>query len=601
MREYFTPTMEDEPSVANLTEEVFARGEREPDRVVCHRHEGPGRWAPVSASRLCQDVRRWAGAMLAAGLDPGDRVAVLGRTSYEWTVLDLAIWSVGAVSVPLYDTSSASQVADIVHDCAARAILVQAPGHATLVTEVRSRCPELEHVWPFDVEEPLDGTDAPPVNDSPASVLEERRRSVTGDSLATLVYTSGATGDPRGCRLTHDNLLFESSAVGQVLDDVISGEDPATLLVLPLAHVLARVMQVTALRRGVRIGYTPDLHRLLDDVRDFEPTFVLGVPRILEKIFTLYSQRIAAEGRGRRFESAAQTAIAYSTALESDQRPGRLLRGRHRLYERSVYADFRRALGGRMICLLSGGAPLGDRLGHFYRGAGLPALEGYGLTETTGASTVASPDDVRVGRVGRPLPGTGVRVSDEGELLVVGPHVFDGYWRTPTGENATKLGDDGWLRTGDLGEIDGDGSVRVTGRTREIIVTAGGKNVAPGPLEEAVRAHPLVDQCVVVGDDRPFIAALVTLDPDALRGWSRQRDKPEAPEALGDDSELRTQVQAAIDLANQQVSQAEAIRAFRILPDVWSDQSGELTPSLKLRRGAILRAYRRQIEDLYRS
>ncbi len=600
MREYFTPAADDSSPGSNLTDEIFERAAREPGRVVCQRYVGPGRWEPVTAAALCDDVRRWAGVLLTAGIEVGDRVALLGRSSYEWTVLDLAVWSVGGVTVPLYDTSSAAQVRDIVSDCGARVILVQSVAHAELVTEIDGDCPDLEHVWPFDPDQPVLGARTPPAPDGSADAVDSRRRAVTADHLATLVYTSGATATPRGCRLTHANLLFESDAVASTLGDVLDSDDAATLVVLPLAHVLARVMQVTALRRGVRLGYVPDLHRLLEDVEAFRPTFLLGVPRILEKLFTQYSQQAAAAGHGRVFDKAAAAAIAYSTALDSESGPSLTLRGRHRLYGRRTYPAFRDALGGRLTCVLSGGAPLGDRLGHFYRGVGIPALEGYGLTETTGASAVTTLDDVRVGRVGRPLPGTGVRVSDDGELLVTGPHVFDGYWGTTTGD-ATRLDDTGWLHTGDLGEIDGDGSIRVTGRTREIIVTAGGKNVAPGPLEEAVRAHPLVDHCLVVGDERPFVAALVTLDVDRAAQWARERDLPEDLAHVAAHPQARAEVQGALDVANDQVSQAEAIRAFRILPDTWSDESGHLTPSLKLRRGAILRAYRRDIDELYRS
>ncbi len=565
--------------------------------MVCQRRAGRA-WEPVTASRLRGDVVSRAQTMHAAGISKGDRVALLGGTSYEWTAIDLALWCLGAVTVPLYDVSAPPQVAAILNDSGAKAMHVQLERHAHVAAEVRGQTPSVEHVWSFDGTR-LPGTDEP----APASAwsdIEELRGAVGADDLATLVYTSGSTGDPRGCRLTHGNLLFESDAVAHVLREVLDGDDPATLLMLPLAHVLARVMQVTALRTGTRLGYVPDLSHLLDDLHDFAPTFLLGVPRVFEKLFTQYSQRAAAEGRGRRFDKAAETAIAFSAALESDNGPSLVLRGQHRLQERRVHAGLRSAVGGRLRYAVSGGAPLGDRLGHFFRGVGIPVLEGYGLTETTGATTVTSPDDVRVGWVGRPLPGTGVRVSDEGELLVRGPHVFDGYWQEPDA-TAACVDPEGWLHTGDLGEIDADGSVRVTGRTREIIVTAGGKNVVPGPLEEAVRAHPLVDHCLVVGDERPFIAALVTLDHEAVHDWAEARNKPRDVRSLLDDAELNAAVQSAVDSANAQVSQAESIRAFRVLPDRWSDQSGELSPSLKLRRAAVTRAYRRQIADLYQS
>jgi long-chain acyl-CoA synthetase len=597
VREYFTPPLDDSATASNLTDDVFHRAVTDPDRVVCHRRTGLT-WESVTAARLRGDVITWAATMHAAGIGHGDRVALLGRTSYEWTVVDLAVWCLGAVSVPLYDSSSPSQVADILQDSGAQTLLVQTERHAAVAQEALAGAAGIERLWSFVPSVPLQGTAPPPQAASNVDV-EPIRAGVGRHDLATIVYTSGSTGVPRGCRLTHGNLLFESSAVAHVLGDLLEAEDPATLLVLPLAHVLTRVVQVTALRQGVRLGYLPDMGRLLDEVREFAPTFLLGVPRVFEKLFNQYSQRAAAEGHGRRVEGATETAIAYSVALDSAKGPGLVLRGRHRLHDRLVYSDLRDALGGRLHHAVSGGAPLGDRLGHFFRGAGIPVLEGYGLTESTGAATVTTSDDVKVGRVGRPLPGTGVRVGDDGELLVKGPHVFQGYWAAPDAGGAL-VDADGWLHTGDLGEIDGDGFVRVTGRTREVIVTAGGKNVVPGPLEESVRAHPLVDHCLVVGDDRPFVAALVTLDVEAARSWAEERGKPKDARRLADDPDLRALVQEAVDAANTQVSQAESIRAFRVLPVVWSDQTGELTPSLKLRRTAVMRAHRRDIAELYR-
>jgi long-chain acyl-CoA synthetase len=597
LREYFTPAL-DLPATANLTDDVFQRAVEEPDRVVCQTRTGR-RLQPITAARLRSDVVTRAQAMRAAGIQQADRIGVLGRTSYEWTVVDLAIWCLGAVSVPLYDSSSPAQAGGILRDSGARAVFVHSGRHAEVVQEARAGSPDLRWVWSFDPQDPLPGTDPLRAEEGASEAVEQARRAVSPDALATLVYTSGSTGEPRGCRLTHGNLLFESSALAHVLREALVDDDASALLVLPLAHVLARVMQVTALREGIRIGYAPDMSRLLDEVHDFAPTVLLGVPRVYEKLFTQYSQRAAAEGHGRRLSAATETAIAYSTALETDGGPSLVVRSRHRLHERLVYADFRQALGGRVRFALAGGAPFGDRLGHFFRGAGMPVLEGYGLTETTGATTVTTPDDVKVGRVGRPLPGTGIRVSEDGELLVRGPHVFDGYWQAPE-PTADVIDSSGWLHTGDLGEIDGDGFVRVTGRTREILVTAGGKNVVPGPLEEAIRSHPLVDQCLVVGEDRPFVAALVTLDPDAARSWAETRDKPKDVRRLADDPDVTAAVQDAVDRANAQVSKAESVRAFRVLPVTWSDESGELTPSLKLRRAAVTRTYRREIADLYR-
>ncbi len=397
--------------------------------------------------------------------------------------------------------------------------------------------------------------------------------------------------------LTHGNFLHELGAAVEELDELFDGEDAATLLFLPLAHVFARAIQVGAVRRRVRLGYSPDIRTLGADLASFRPTFLLAVPRVFEKIFNSASQKAAADGHGRLFDKAADTAIAWSRALE-DGRPGRLLRARHALADRLVYAQLRAALGGRCRYAVSGGAPLGERLGHFYRGIGVTVLEGYGLTETTAAVTVNTPDALKIGTVGRPLGGTTVRVAEDGELQVRGGQVMSGYWAD---EAATAEALDGgrWLRTGDLGEIDDEGFVRITGRKKEILVTAGGKNVAPAGLEDHIRAHPLVSQCLVVGDGRPFVAALVTLDPDALAPWAEAHRKHGGPADLADDADLRAEIQSAVDDANRSVSQAESIRRFIVVPDDWTEEAGQLTPSLKLRRSVVMSELRREVDALY--
>jgi long-chain acyl-CoA synthetase len=357
------------------------------------------------------------------------------------------------------------------------------------------------------------------------------------------------------------------------------------------------VVQLGAVRARVRLGHSSDPRRLAEDLRSFRPTFVLGVPRVFEKLFTSASQDAAAEGRGRTFDKATETAIAFSRACD-DGRVGRLLRLRHRTYERPVYAPLREALGGRCRYAVSGGAPLGERLGHYYRGIGVTVLEGYGLTETTAAVTVNRPDAMKIGTVGRPLGGSAVRVSEDGELLVRGPQVFGGYWRDDE-DTAASFTADGWLRTGDVGEIDDEGFVRVTGRQKEILVTAGGKNVAPAMLEDLVRAHPLVSQCLVVGDGRPFVAALVTLDAEAASRWAREHGRRPDVAALAEDEQVHAELQLAVDAANRSVSQAEAIRRFAVLADDWTEEDGQLTPSLKIRRSVVAREHRADIEALY--
>ncbi len=603
MREYAAPPLDQPYAVhgrdsVTLVDDLLHRAETEPDAVVASRRTSNG-WDPVTAAQLADDVRGWAWRLVSGGLQHGDRVALLSRTRYEWTVADHAAWMVGCVVVPLYETSAPEQLEHVLRDSGARAALVETSAHAELLAGLRDGLGSLELVWPLTDEARGSGLDPLPAG-SPVdeAVLEQRRAGVDRSTAATLVYTSGSTGAPRGCRLDHGHLLFDSAATADVLGPVLDVEDASTLLFLPLAHVLARVVQVTAIRTGVRLGYAADMRTLVDDLAQFRPTFLVGVPRVFEKLFTVYSQRAAADGRGSVFDRAADTAIAYSQALETPRGPGPVLRARHALFERLVYRQMREALGGRLGHAVAGGAPLGDRLGHVFRGAGIPVLEGYGLSETTGGSTATAPGDHKVGRVGRPLPGTSVRVSGEGELLVRGPHVFAGYWGDPAG-TAEALTEDGWLRTGDLGEIDDEGFVRVTGRMREILVTAGGKNVSPGPLEDAVRAHPLVEQCLVVGDARPYVAALLTLDPEAGRSWAESHGRSGDLGALARDEELLAELQVAVDRANERVSQAESIRRWAVVPEQWSEEGGELTPSLKLRRHVVARRHRAVIDDLY--
>ena len=527
-------------------------------------------------------------------MEPGDRVLLLSRTRYEWTLMDYAIWFAAAVTVPVYETSSPDQIAWLLSDSGARVAVVETADHLARVTESAGEA-GLASTWVIDEEAVADLRAAGEVVDD--EQLEVRRAGLDPDSLATIIYTSGTTGRPKGCMLTHGNFLHELGSAVEELDALFAGEDAATLLFLPLAHVFARVIQVGAIRTRARLGYSPDIRHLTSDLESFEPSFLLAVPRVFEKLFNSASQKAAADGRGRTFDKAAETAIAYSRALESG-RPGRLLRARHAVFDRLVYSRLRDALGGRCAYAVSGGAPLGERLGHFYRGIGVTVLEGYGLTETTAAITVNVPDSVKIGTVGRPLGGAAVRVAEDGELHVRGGQVVAGYWQNPEATREA-IGTDGWLRTGDLGEIDDEGFVRVTGRKKEILVTAGGKNVAPAGLEDHIRAHPLVSQCLVVGDGRPFIAALVTLDADAVRPWAEAHGKAADLADLVDDEDVRAEIQSAVDEANRSVSQAESIRKFTILPVDWTEEAGQLTPSLKLKRAVVMGEFRREVDDLY--
>jgi long-chain acyl-CoA synthetase len=592
VREYSSPLTVDLPTTGNLTDDVVRNGREHPDEVGFGRRTADG-WVDVTSAEFLAEVTRVAKGLVRSGIGEGDRIALLSRTRYEWTLLDYAIWFAGAVTVPVYETSSPEQIGWILSDSGATAIVVETPAHAAKVDEAG---PDgLDHVWILDdgAVDDLVALGAEVSDDE----LEARRAAATPDTPATLIYTSGTTGHPKGCVITHGNFMFELGVAVDELHELFEEENASTLLFLPLAHVFARIIQIGAVKARVRLGHSGDVKDLMTDLGTFAPSFILAVPRVFEKVFNTASQRAAADGRGRIFDLAANTAIAYSKALDSG-RPGPLLRARHAAFNRLVYGRLREALGGRCHFAVSGGAPLGERLGHFYRGIGLVILEGYGLTETSAAVTANRPELTKIGTVGRPLPGTTIRVADDGEVLIRGGQVFKGYWNNP---EATKevLTSDGWLSTGDLGEIDDEGFLRITGRKKEIIVTAGGKNVSPTLLEDRIRAHPLVSQCMVVGDGEPFIAALVTIDQEALETWAEHRGKSGDLEDLVEDPALRAEVQTAVDQANKAVSQAESVRKFRILTHDWTEESGQLTPSLKLRRGVVLRECGEDVATLY--
>jgi long-chain acyl-CoA synthetase len=596
VREFSTPLTIEVPTTGNLTDDVVANAREAGDAVVFSRNTGQ-RWEDVTAAAFLEQVSAVAKGLIAAGVGAGDRVALISKTRYEWTLVDYAIWFAGAVTVPVYETSSAEQVAWILGDSGARAVVAEDAAHVARVAEARAGLDQLNHVWSIndnavDVLTRL-GAD---VSDED---LEKRRTSATPLDLATLIYTSGTTGRPKGCMLTHGNFMFELGVAVDELDELFTADDAATLLFLPLAHVFARVIQIGSVKSRTRLGHSADIKNLLADLQAFRPSFILAVPRVFEKVFNTASQKATADGRGAIFDRAAETAIAYSRGLDRG-RPSLAVRARHAVFSRLVYGKLRDALGGNVAYALSGGAPLGDRLGHFYRGIGLPVLEGYGLTETTAALTVNLPDAHKIGTVGRPLPGTAVRVADDGELLFRGGQVFAGYWDN---EDATRetLERDGWFHTGDVGEVDDEGFVRITGRKKEIIVTAGGKNVAPAVLEDRLRAHALVDQCIVVGDGQPFIAALVTLDPDAVSPWAQAHGKSGRTADLVDDPDLRAEIEAAVEDANKAVSKAESIRKFKVLADAWTEEGGQLTPSLKLKRNVVMRECKDEIVGLYYS
>jgi len=594
VREYSTALQVQVPTTGNLTDDVVRNATEVPDWVAFSRRTTAG-WTDVTAAAFLDEVRAVAKGLVAAGIEPGDRVALLSRTRYEWTLFDYAIWFAGAVTVPIYETSSSEQIEWILEDSGARAVVAESPEHTGRLKEVRDRVTGLHHVW--SIEDNAVAVLTTLGEEITDAEIEQRRTTAGPADLATLIYTSGTTGHPKGCMLTHGNFAFELTVAVAELHELFDAEGASTLLFLPLAHVFARIIQVGCVKARVRMGHSADIKHLLDDLAVFRPTFILAVPRVFEKIFNTASQRAVADGKGRAFNRAAEVAMAWSRGLETG-RPGIFVRAQHALFDRLVYARLREALGGSCEHAVSGGAPLGERLGHFYRGIGVNVLEGYGLTETTAALTANLPEAQKVGTVGRPLQGTAVRVADDGELLFRGGQVFHGYWHNDEATAEVKDAD-GWFHTGDVGEVDDEGFVRITGRKKEIIVTAGGKNVAPAVLEDRLRGHLLVDQCVVVGDGRPFIGVLLTLDHETVPTWAEQHGKTTDLDKLIDDADLYAEIEAAVEEANKAVSKAESIRKFTILTDEWTEEGGQLTPSLKLRRGVVMRDYIDEVEALY--
>jgi len=580
---------------SNTADFVFDRAAQDPQHVALRRRDSEA-WNDISAQQFAGEVSAAAKGLISAGIAAGDRIAVMSKTRYEWTVADFAGFTVGAAVVPIYETSSAEQVQWILGDSGARAVFVETAEHAALVESVRNDLSALEHVWQFD------GGALDTLGDAGKEVsdddLHERRRSVSLDDLASIIYTSGTTGRPKGCELTHRCFVVQALELLDLLANFFNAET-STLLFLPIAHVFGRVIEIGSLASGCTLGHTADVKNLIEDLGGFRPTFVLAVPRVFEKVYNSAKQKAHADRRGPIFDRAEAVAIAYSEALGNGG-AGPVLKVTHALFDKLVYGKLRAALGGNCVAAVSGGAPLGARLGHFFRGIGVTIYEGYGLTETTAGVTVNRPEAIKIGTVGRPVGGTTVRLGEDGELLFHAPHIFRGYWKNPDA-TVEALDAERWFHTGDIGEIDSDGFVRVTGRKKELIVTAGGKNVAPAVLEDRVRAHWLVSQCLVVGDRKPYIAALVTVDPEAFPTWLQENGKP-ADTTLADvvdDDALRAEVQGAIDDANKAVSKAESIRKFTVLAEDWTEDGGQLTPSLKLKRNVVHAESEQQIGDLY--
>jgi long-chain acyl-CoA synthetase len=583
---------------ADLTDLVTSAAEEAPDAILFSRRSpgaSPQALEDVTSRAFLAEVTRLAKGLVAAGVRPGDRVGLMSKTRYEWTLTDFAVWFAGAVTVPVYETSSAEQVAWILADSGAVAVVVETAAHAATVESVRSDLSSLHSLWTIEAGALTALADSG--SQVPDAEIDSRRARLRGDTVATLIYTSGTTGRPKGCELTHANFRDLALNAAAHLSQVVRAPGASTLLFLPLAHVFARFIQVLCVAARCRMGHSADVKNLLDDLGTFQPTFVLAVPRVFEKIYNSAEATTQAAGRGRIFAAASDAAIAWSRAQETGG-PGLALRARHAMFDRLVYGKLRARLGGKVQYAVSGGAPLGARLGHFFRGIGVVVLEGWGLTETTAPATVNTPGQIKIGTVGRPLPGVGVRTGADGELLVRGINVLRGYFNNQ--QATAEALEDGWFHTGDLGEIDDDGFVRITGRKKEIIVTAGGKNVAPTVLEDRLRSHVLVSQPMVVGDQRPFIAALVTLDAEMLPTWLSNHGKP--PMDVSDaaqDPDVRAEIQRAVDHANEAVSKAESIRKFLILDSDFTEAGGHLTPKLSLKRAVVLKEFAQQVESLY--
>jgi long-chain acyl-CoA synthetase len=581
----------------NIVAAVFEHERDDPDTVIFQRLVD-GAWTDVTCAEAAAQIRSAALGLIAQGVKAGDRVVIFSATRYEWAILDLAILSVGAVTVPIYETSSAEQVRWVLTDSGAVVAFAETDAHATMVTELTADLPELRRVLQIDGSGPgaLEQLEQDGASIDPAE-LTARVEALRSEDPATLIYTSGTTGRPKGCQLTHSNLVYETRGAKAVLPTLLrKGE--RLLVFLPLAHVLARALTLCAFHNKVVVGFTSDIKNLVPMFGVFKPTVVVSVPRVFEKVYNTAAQNAANDGKGRIFEIAAQTAVDWSEASDRGG-PGLLLRAKHALFDRLVYHKLRAALGGDCRASVSGGAPLGARLGHFYRGVGLTVYEGYGLTETSAAITVNQIGALKVGTVGKLLPGNSMRIADDGELLMRGSVVFHGYWHN---EQATSEAmEDGWFKTGDLGAVDDDGFLTITGRKKEIIVTAGGKNVAPAVLEDQLRANPLISQAMVVGDARPFIGALITIDSEAFDGWKQRNSKPAGASVsdLDTDPDLVAEVDAAVKQANLAVSHAESIRKFCILPVDFTEDTGELTPTLKVKRKVVAEKFAHDIDAIY--
>ena len=598
MTEFATAPLVAADPDANTTDLLVDRVKATPDSVLFSLPTSDGGWSPVTTREFHEQVVALAKGLVAAGIQPGDKIGLMCKTRYEWTLIDFAVWFAGAVLVPIYETSSPAQVRWNLGDSASIAVVLETADHFARFDEVHPDLPGIRNVWQIDLGD-LDKLAAAGA-DVPDDEIERRRNLAVGSDIATLIYTSGSTGRPKGCVLTHSNFveLCRNSAVA--LEEVVLDPDGAsTLLFITTAHIFARFISVLCIHAGVRVGHQPDTKQLLPALGSFKPTFLLAVPRVFEKVYNVSEQKAEAGGKEKIFHAAAETAVAYSTAKEAGTKIPLGLKLKFALFDRLVFSKLRAAMGGNVKYAVSGSAPLGPRLGHFYHALGITILEGYGLTETTAPATVNLAKKSKIGTVGPALPGVSVRLADDGEIEVKGINVFKEYWKNP--EATADVFDGDWFKTGDIGTFDSEGFLTITGRKKEIIVTAGGKNVAPAALEDPIRANPLVGQVVAVGDQKPFISALVTLDPEMLPVWlnNHHEDAGMSLEEAAKNPVVLAEVQRAIDAANENVSRAESIRKFTILPLEFTEASGHLTPKMSIKRNVILEDFADSIESMY--
>ncbi|MEN9731148.1 MAG: hypothetical protein RL488_458 [Actinomycetota bacterium] len=597
MKTYDLPPLVVSDDDYNITDLLVDRAAKTPNLALFSRQDEQGRWSPTTAAEFLAEVVAVAKGLAASGVQPGQAVAIMSRTRYEWSLVDFAIWFAGAVSVPIYESSSPAQMQWIVSDSDSVAVILETNEHLERFNQISASVPLAQHIWVL--EDNAIATLKERGREIPDAEIERRRKSAKLHDLATLIYTSGTTGKPKGCELLHRGFVELSKNATLEIPEVLA-EGGATLMFLPLAHVFARFIEVLAVHAGIRVGHQPDAKNVGPAMVSFKPDFLLAVPRVFEKVYNAAEQKAESGGKGKIFRTAADAAVAYSIALDTESGPTLKQKLTHKLFDVLVYSKLRAAMGGKITYAISGGAPLGSRLGHFFRAVGLNVLEGYGLTETTAPAMIGRPSTgVKIGKVGRVLPGTGIKIADDGEIWLRGNNIMRGYWRNPSATAETFEGD--WFKSGDIGELDEDGFLSITGRKKELIITAGGKNVSPAILEDPLRANPVIGQAVVIGDQKPFVAALISLDPEMVPIWLANNGG-DASMSLQDAAKsplILNEIQKAIDVVNQLVSKAESIRKFAIIDTDLSEASGHLTPSLKIKRNVVMKDFADVVEEIY--